>query len=198
MLLERPMYGHQIKETIDVHMEGFSDLKRANLYYLLDRMADQGYLEARMEVVENGDADSAVERKVFYITEAGRQRFRALLRQVLGTVEAMSNPVDVAIFFLPHLPPAEALELLAHRRRLVMDHYERFRANLQAHPELADAVDNDTDHPALSRQSRAHGLAMRDLHAITNDHVESLFKLELEWLDRARARLESAVMLQPA
>lgn len=171
------MYGHQIKETIDQHLEAFSDLKRANLYYLLDRMVHQGYLEARMQALEPGDANGdnrQVERRVFHITDAGRKRFRDLLRSVLGTVGSFNSPVDIAIFFLPHLPKQEALELLAARRQQIWEQYQRSLAHMQAHP------------------------GMSDLHDITTDHVISLYQLELSWLDRARERIEKSPALKTA
>lgn len=168
MLLDRPMYGHQIKETIDIHMDGLHDLKRANLYYLLDRMADQGYLEARMEPVDSAESGDgrAVERRVYHVTPAGRTRFEELLRQVMVTVEPMNSPVDAAFFFLPRLDPADAVQLIQDRRDQVQQRYQRTLQGMAQHPGLSP------------------------LHDLTTDHLLAQYRLELDWLERAKGIIE--------
>lgn len=171
MLLDQPMYGHQIKETIDVHMESFSDLKRANLYYLLDQLAQKAFLERRVETM--ADAAKPGEREMYYITPAGRAYFQELLRETLSSFEGVRSPIDVAIFFLPHLPRAEAIDLLDQRRMKVKEGYDRIAGHRNASPEVSE------------------------IHDIATDHLMMQYSLEMEWLDRTRDKLQNAPVLQP-
>jgi DNA-binding PadR family transcriptional regulator len=165
MLQHGPMYGHQLKETIDQHLQVVSDLKRANLYYLLDQLAHRGYLEVRTERLES--ASGPVEREIYYLTPAGRAYFDELLREVLSSFESFRQPVDVAMFFLPYLPREQALALLAERRAKVAASFAEIKEQLAASPHRGP------------------------WHDLTADHLISLYQLELDWLDRARARIET-------
>ncbi|MCS6800957.1 MAG: PadR family transcriptional regulator [Chloroflexota bacterium] len=171
MLQYRPMYGHQIKEAIDQHMMVVSDLKRANLYYLLEQLTSRGYLEVRTETLEG--ATGPVEREIYYLTPAGRAYFDELLREVLSSFESLRQPVDVAMFFLPHLPRDQAIALLADRRAKVEASFAEVREQLATSPHKGE------------------------WHELTADHLISLYQLELDWLDRAIAKLEASSELQP-
>lgn len=53
LLLDTPMYGQQIRAVIETHHDLFADfIKKPTIYYQLDRLAQDGYLEIRREVVE--------------------------------------------------------------------------------------------------------------------------------------------------
>ncbi|MFN8533551.1 MAG: PadR family transcriptional regulator [Dehalococcoidia bacterium] len=172
MLQIRPMYGHQIKEAIDQHMLVVSDLKRANLYYLLDQLTGRGYLEVRSETLEG--ATGPVEREIYYLTNAGASYFQELLREVLSSFDSLRQPVDVAMYFLPYLSRERALALLTDRRVKVEASFAEVREELANSP---------------------HG---GDWHELTADHLMSLYQLELSWLDRALAKIEASHELLPA
>lgn len=167
LLADHPMYGQQIREVIELHHEGFASfIKKPTMYYQLDRLMAEGLLEVRREVVEApgpGLAHEQVawrEREVYYITEAGRQRFAQLLREALQTYELGPNVIDAAVFFLDQLAPEEAIRLLdARRERLV-------RARSLADEQIA----------TMHEQNRAH--------LIVNDHTTSLLDAEIGWLER--------------
>lgn len=53
LLMEKPMYGQQIRELIEHHHDLFADyMKKPTIYYQLDRLVQEGYLEVRREQVE--------------------------------------------------------------------------------------------------------------------------------------------------
>jgi DNA-binding PadR family transcriptional regulator len=166
------MYGHQIKEAIDQHLMVVSDLKRANLYYLLDQLASRGYLEVRTETLDG--ATGPVDRAMYYLTPAGRAYFDQLLREVLSSFDSLRQPVDVAMFFLPYLPREHALALLADRRAKVEASFAEVREQLASSPHQGE------------------------WHELTADHLLSLYRLELDWLDRALAKIEASSELQAA
>ncbi len=172
LLLEHPMYGQQIREVIELHHDAFASfIKKPTMYYQLDKLVAEGYLEVRNEAVEApgpglAHEDVALrEREVFYLTSAGRQRFTELLRETLQTYEARPSAIDAAVFFLDHLAPQEAIRLLeARRERLI--HYRE---------QMAEQITSKRE------QDRAH--------LIVNDHTCTLLDAEITWLERTIIQL---------
>ena len=180
LLLDRPMYGQQIREVIETHHDLFAEhIKKPTIYYQLDRLAQDGYLEVRREEVDApgpGQAHEAVaprEREVYHITPAGRAHFIALLRQVLRTFVPGMGDVDAGLFFLRQLPPAEAATLLEERQA----HIAEYRAQLAAQIQMQTRGDPAHDDPA---------------HQLVNDHLLTLLAAELGWLERTIPQLRAS------
>ena len=174
LLLEQPMYGQQIREVIENHHTVFADfIKKPTIYYQLDRLAHDGYLEVRRETVEAPGTGSAHdelaprERDVYYITEKGRAYFYKLLREALGTHETQLSDMDACLFFLDHLQAGESITLLKERYDLVA--HERVRVALQ----MQDLAVQD------------------DAHKLVNDHKLTLLDAELNWLARTIMHLQT-------
>ena len=72
-----PKTGYDLHRIVRAHGELYTDLKKANLYYLLERLAAEGYLE--MEAKPGGRGPRR-ERLVYALTPRGRERFGELLR----------------------------------------------------------------------------------------------------------------------
>lgn len=173
LLLEKPMYGQQIREVIEEHHGLLADfIKKPTIYYQLERLASDGYLEIRREPVEApgpGAAHEDVtlrERAVYHITETGRQHFQSLLRLVLSTYTPGLSAVDTCLFFLHHLTPAEARALLKTRYDLVKEQYDITRKQMEE--ELTD-----------------------DAHLLVNDHKITLLDAELKWLERTMRHIQN-------
>ncbi|MBA2681426.1 MAG: PadR family transcriptional regulator [Ktedonobacteraceae bacterium] len=162
LLLRGPLHGYELYRIIEAHGELYADVKKANLYYLLDRLADEGDLEVE---IESGAQGPRRERLVYTLTNQGREHFLKLLREILLTYEVIHTSVDTAIVFLSHLPLAEGIELLEERRRIVAARRAQF-------PPLPS-----TDTAPLVR--------------ISIDHMVSLIDTELAWIDRSIAYLSS-------
>lgn len=174
LLLEQPMYGQQIREVIETHHTLFADfIKKPTIYYQLDRLAHEGYLNVRKETVEAPGTGSAHdelalrERDVYYITEKGRAYFYKLLRETLGTHTSQISEMDVCLFFLDHLKPGEGIALLRERYELVA--HER----------------------ALVAQQMQELSAHDEAHRLVNDHKLTLLDAELNWLARTIMHLHT-------
>jgi len=165
LLRRGPLSGYDLARIVRSHGELYSDLKKGNVYYLLDRLAADGYLCVEAQPGARGPRG---ERLIYSLTERGRERFLALLREVLRSYETVHIGVDAAIIFLGSLPPAEAVALLAERREVVRERQAR------ASEELAAAA--------------AHGLLAR----IAADHMRILIDAELTWVDGALAELRAS------
>jgi DNA-binding PadR family transcriptional regulator len=174
LLLERPMYGQQIREVIETHHDLFADyIKKPTIYYQLERLNHDGYLEIRREFVEapgTGHAHEELaprERELYYITEAGRRRFYALLREMLGAYSPGLSEVDACLFFLNRLGLDEAVALLQERY-------------VQA-----------SNYRAMVAAQLAGPYALDDPHKLVNDHSLALLNAELDWLSRTIAHLKA-------
>ncbi len=179
LLLEQPMYGQQIREVIENHHTVFADfIKKPTIYYQLERLAHDGYLEVRRETVEAPGTGSAHdelalrERDVYYITENGRSYFYKLLRETLSAHTPQLSGMDACLFFLDHLEPGEAITLLRERYELVAAERALVARQMQ---ELA-----------------VHGEA----HRLVNDHKLTLLDAELNWLARTIMHLHTRPALR--
>lgn len=175
LLAEHPMYGQQIREVIEMHHDALASfIKKPTMYYQLDRLVAEGFLEVRSEAVEApgpglAHQDVALrEREVYYITEAGRQRFISLLREALQAYAPGPSVIDAAVFFIDQLPPEEAVLLLEARKERLA------RARSLVSEQIA----------AMHGQDQAH--------QIVNDHTMSLLDAEIGWLERTISRLSSS------
>lgn len=162
MLLGGPLYGYQLHQIVRAHGELYADLKKANLYYLLERLAKEGYLETE---VETGARGIRGERVIYTLTEQGWARFYELLRETLVSYELVHTGIETAVVFLSQLPPAEGMALLQERRQVIA----------QRHAQVVSDVGDPAKNSPLMR--------------IAGDHLVSLVDAELAWIDRSLAYL---------
>ncbi len=181
LLMEMPMYGQQIREVIERHHDLFADfIKKPTIYYQLERLVHDGYLEMRREVVEApgpgaAHTDLALrERDIYYITEAGREHFSHLLRNELSSYSPALSNVDACLFFLHYVKPEEAITLLTDRYTIVMNHRQQVLLQIE--------------------KQQLHDSA----HQLVNDHKLTLLDAELRWLERTieHLRISHVVSLQ--
>ncbi len=170
LLLHKPMYGQQIREVIENHHELFANhIKKPTIYYQLERLAADGYLEIRREAVEAPgpgaahDDVSLRERDVYYLTPAGRAYFAQLLRTMLGSYTPGLDEVETCLFFLHHLSPDEARSLLG----------ERLQQTEKSRDEILQKVYASQD-PA---------------HRLVYEHKQMLLDAEILWLRQTIGRL---------
>jgi DNA-binding PadR family transcriptional regulator len=158
-----PMTGYDLHRIVRAHGELFADLKKANMYYLLDRLAKNGYLRVRTEA---GSPGPRGERLLYSLTLAGRRRFRRLLEEELQRIQTVHTGIEVAIVFLRQLPRARWRTLLVRRRTLLLAHRQR----------IAAAFGDLSQRAILTR--------------IAADHLLSLIDAEIAWLERSLDAVE--------
>lgn len=165
LLLHGPRYGYELHQIVRAHGELYADLKKSNLYYLLERLAAEGSLSVR---AEEGTRGARGERLIYALTDQGRMRFNELLREVILTYEPAHTGVDTAVMFLATLPHDESLHLLRERRRIIGARRE-----------------------AVAKQLAAGAEGNPLLH-VASDHLLSLIDAELAWLDRSVSYLRDS------
>jgi DNA-binding PadR family transcriptional regulator len=160
LLLGGPKTGYDLHRIVLAHGELFTDLKKGNVYYLLERLAATGEVQVTAEAGARGPRR---ERLVYTITDLGRERFQTLLRAVVRTYEVAHTGVEVGMIFLNHLAPDDAIALLEERQRAVIERRAQMAGNMHAPMHLHDQL--------------------------ANDHMVSLMDAELAWCERALQRL---------
>lgn len=123
------MHGYQLNDMIEHHLPLFTSIKPSTAYSRLDRLATRGLVRSRRERVGRRP-----ERKVYELTEEGRARFLALLRENLRSAEPPSQAGDAGVLFHRALPEAEVLALLAERRQATVVLRDRMEEMKRRHP----------------------------------------------------------------
>jgi len=128
LLRRREMHGYQLMETIEQVLSTCTDLKKPGAYYLLNRMAQDGWIEERQEQEGNRPP-----RRVFRLTPQGEQAFLRLERDSLARYHPPVAEGDIGLAFYDVLPPQEAAALLQQRRAALVSALEAART-APAHP----------------------------------------------------------------
>jgi DNA-binding PadR family transcriptional regulator len=156
------MHGYQLNEAIEQRLPQLSSVKPSTAYSRLERLARAGLVTSTTERVGRRP-----ERRVYALTDAGRDRFAALLRDNLRSAEAGTRAADIGLLFSRALPTNDVVALLSERRQAVAATGPRLEALRDRHPVGSPA-----------RMVAGRGLA--------------LLQAELAWLDRLLAdRLET-------
>lgn len=116
LLRQSEMHGYQLYEFIERGLSACTDLKKPAAYYLLGRMAQDGWLSET--VTQEGNRPP---RKVFRLTPQGEAAFQDLLRENLASFLPPSHSGDVGLAFLDALEPFQAHALLDERRASLVE-----------------------------------------------------------------------------
>jgi DNA-binding PadR family transcriptional regulator len=133
-------HGYRLNEFIEREMVTCTDIKKPTAYFLLDKMAKQGWI-ARHETREGNRPP----RRVYRLTARGEAVYQKLLRENLSSFIAAKFPGDVGLAYADDLDPQEVLVLLAERRAALAAHLEDTR---QA-PQHAGSLQLLVDHQVL-------------------------------------------------
>jgi DNA-binding PadR family transcriptional regulator len=161
LLLAGPRTGYELHRIVSAHGRLYADLKKGNLYYLLDRLASDGYLDVEAETGARGPRG---ERLIYSLTDRGRARFHELLRQVLRTYEPATSNIGSAVVFLPHLAASDVVALLNERRRSIVE--RRAEVEGRNSPDVRDT-----------------------LIGLSFEHLLALMDADLAWTDKVLDRL---------
>lgn len=149
LLQKEEMHGYQLHEFIDSFMQTCVDLKKSTAYYLLDKMAQEGYVTRTEEREGNRPP-----RHVYHLTAAGETRFQELLRQNLAAFLPARFPGDTGLTFLDKLPAAAAASLLQQRR----DDLAQALAKIMQAPPHGGSLQFMIEHQQIHLQSELNWL----------------------------------------
>ena len=159
LLRAQKMHGYQLNEFLERHYDFITDLKASTAYYLLDKLASDGYVGMAVEQVGNRPP-----RRVYEITPKGEAHFFDLLRANLAARTAPVYADEVGISFMDELSRDEVRACLAQKRQHIQAEIDRL-TGMEA---------------TLRGGSRQVYLAL--------DHHLTLVRAELAWLDNLLAQ----------
>lgn len=144
LLRQQEMHGYQLYEFIERDLAVCTDLKKPTAYYLLNKMAEDGWVDE--EQLQDGNRPP---RKVFSLTEKGEVEYQRLLRANLSAHSPVYFPGDAGLAFLDSLDLKESLALLERRR----EELQVTLTGLQNVPEHAGSLQLVLEHQINHLQS---------------------------------------------
>ncbi|MCS7072661.1 MAG: PadR family transcriptional regulator [Anaerolinea sp.] len=112
LLRRESMHGYRLNEFIEHELSICTDLKKSTAYFVLDKLAEAGWIAVTGEVQDGGRPP----RRLYAITEAGEIAFQALLREHLRELDLARFTADAGFAFIDALEPSESIRLLEERR----------------------------------------------------------------------------------
>jgi DNA-binding PadR family transcriptional regulator len=100
-LMRESMTGYELRKKFSLSFSFFSGLSYGSIYPALKKMERQGFVSKRLEI-----QDGAPNRKVYTITEAGKQHFLDSLRAPFSP-EQPKNTFLMRLFFFQDLSGEE-------------------------------------------------------------------------------------------
>ena len=155
------MTGYDLNRVVRSHGPLYADLKKGNIYHLLDRLARLGHLSI---TVESGARGPRRERLIYELTRSGREVLFRLLRQAIVAFEPADTGLAGAVVLLSELDQDAAVRLLQQRRDVVRDRRARAAEEL--------------------------GVLSLPLSRLAGDHQLALIDAELAWVMQAIALIE--------
>jgi DNA-binding PadR family transcriptional regulator len=108
LLYEEPQYGYQLEKTIEGWgMRNWAQIGFSSIYYVLKKLEKKELVTSKLEKVEGKPS-----RKVFTITELGRQTMKEKLTDLLSWNKKLISPFDLGIAYINYLEPQEVIDCL--------------------------------------------------------------------------------------
>jgi DNA-binding PadR family transcriptional regulator len=143
ILRREDMHGYQLAEFIEHNLGVCTDLTKSTAYYLLDKMAQDGWIT--FAETQPGKRPA---RRVYHLTQEGESAFQHLLRQNLAAFNPQVFPDDIGLAFLDGVGMEEACALLDQRRAALVARLEELR-QVHTHPgTLQWLIDHQRHHLA--------------------------------------------------
>jgi DNA-binding PadR family transcriptional regulator len=156
LLLESPMHGYELRKRLTGLLGAFRAFSYGSLYPALRRMQADGL------IAEDAPAGMPVRRRgrrVYQLTDAGRQRFAELVADT-GPQNYTDDGFGVHLAFFNRTPAEARMRILEGRRRQVEERREALRE-------------------AVARASSSFDRYTRQLHQLGLDSSER----EVRWLN---------------
>jgi DNA-binding PadR family transcriptional regulator len=99
-LYEMDMHGYEIKKQIEERMGDYTDIKFGSVYYFLASFLEEGY-------VTETESSESVDKRVYSITDKGKQFFRSLASDALHSPYEYVDPMGVLLNFVYIFPKEE-------------------------------------------------------------------------------------------
>jgi DNA-binding PadR family transcriptional regulator len=173
LLAERPMHPYEMyRLLLERHEDRRVKIRPGSLYHTVDRMAENGLVEAIGTERDGGRP----ERTTYQVTDTGRQELTDRIRTLLATPVNEYPQFPVALGEAHNLPLQEVIELLSTRVRRIEG-------------ELAGSA-------ALLRSADERGV--EEAYLLAAHFAQELLTTERDWLTGLIGRLERKELRWPS
>ena len=124
--------GYQMKQAFSISFSFFSDLSYGSIYPALKKMERQGLITMELQI-----QDGAPNRKVYTITDAGREAFLEALKAPLA-LQRVKMQFLMRLFFFAFLSPAQRAAIAGDYLRSIQEVCDQLEA---ARPEIEARAD---------------------------------------------------------
>lgn len=122
LLMRHPMSGYDITKEFQNGLTEFWDAKHSQIYPELRKLSDEGLITYEVQI-----SGEALEKKVYSLTDQGRQEFRAWVEEDVDTIPFQRDVFRLKLYFSDNLEPEAALRIIDAQRQLhqsKLDHLE--------------------------------------------------------------------------
>jgi DNA-binding PadR family transcriptional regulator len=140
LLRGQEMHGYQLNEIIS-RVNKYIGLKKATVYFVLDKMAESGWITRTDEQEGNRPP-----RRVYHLTADGEAVFQQLLRENLAQHHPTQFTGDIGLAFADALPPEDLKALLHTRRAAVETELMTLRTTIHPAGSLRWIIDHQIRH----------------------------------------------------
>lgn len=116
--------AYAIDRAVRRHTVLYRGLRHGNVYNLVGRLAESGYIGARSGKASRGPAAS---KNIYHVTAKGEQRFREILEAVLCDTAADDCSLQIALVLLTQLRRSQATRMLERRSKELIAQERRFK-----------------------------------------------------------------------
>ncbi len=166
MLNMSSMSGYEIKNLCDRSISHFWSENYSSIYPLLKKMEAEGAV-----TMERFQQESRPDKKVYTITDAGRQELKDWLHQ-LPEIRKLREELLLQVFYGSILNPVELIEKIEHRKT----HCENTLNGLNDIEDLIEELDNEHQ-PGIKSEIPYWKLSL--------DFGLRFYTAELEWCNAA-------------
>ena len=132
LLYEEPQYGYQLEKTIEGWgMRNWTQIGFSSIYYVLKKLEKKELVTSKLEKVEGKPS-----RKVFTITELGKNTMKEKLIGLLSWNKKLISPFDLGIAYLNYLEPHEVVDCLENYMKSADGRIKFLRSSVKMQKEL--------------------------------------------------------------
>jgi len=163
--------GYDLKQLMDVSTSNFWHAKQSQIYTTLKKLEEDGMVASHIEPQE-----SRPNRKVYEITETGRDDLKNWLSQPLMEIESRKEKLLLKLFFSAQLDPEKILTQLRLQKTLHKDNLEKYQTITKGVVQQFAASTDMADDARLWEATRRFGELYEEMYIRWVD--ETIEKLE--------------------
>jgi DNA-binding PadR family transcriptional regulator len=146
LVAECPRHGYEIERVIETRgMRDWTDVGFSSIYYILKKLERDGLIESHFEQA----AGRGPSRKVYTLTNRGRELRQIAVSKALSQPEYCYMPIQLGLANLPAVPRAEAVTSLYQYRDQLTQRRDALITRWQAQQPLPYFVDAMFEHSLI-------------------------------------------------